>query len=201
MLFFWTVEQPQSVTVPVYYVQHAAQHCDTMRCRQVLVWFAVWTVNCTASPYDPHVPDHDPWFEGWYTRVLATDSDLTFGILTGYFPDQALKEPSNFAGILFASSRTNNTRAYQHVPLNTTVTDSDGSPIHKQPAKLGDPHFAVHTADKSCNFTANGTAFEASVAAEGAKMTVRGHADGIPWGPDGETPEGITACADDCHCP
>ena len=201
VLFFWTVEQPQSVTVPVYYVQHAAQHCDTMRCRQVLVWFAIWTVNCTASPYDPHVPDHDPWFEGWYTRVLATDSDLTFGILTGYFPDQALKEPSNFAGILFASSRTNNTRAYQHVPLNTTVTDSDGSPIHKQPAKLGDPHFAVHTADKSCNFTANGTAFEASVAAEGAKMTVRGHADGMPWGPDGETPEGITACADDCHCP
>lgn len=174
-----------------------------MRCRRVLLWFAIWTINCTASkasPYDPHLPNHDPWFEGWYTRVLATDSDLSFGILTGYFPDQALKEPSNFAGILIASSRTNSTRAYQHVPPNITVTDSDGSPVHKQPAKLGDPHFAVHTADKSCNFTANGTAFEASVTAEGAKVTVQGHAAGMPRGPHGETPEGMTASAGPTLC-
>ncbi len=132
--------------------------------------------------------------------MLATDSDLTFGMLTGYCPDQALKEPSNFAGILFASSITNSTRAYQHVPLNITATDSDESHVHKQPAKLGDPHCAVHTADKSCNFAANGTAFKVSVAAEGVKVTVKAHAAGMPWGPHGEAPEGITASAGPFLC-
>ncbi len=66
--------------------------------------------------------------------------------------------------------------------------------------QVGEPHFAVHTADKSCNFTANGTAFKASVAAKGVKVTVKAHAAGMPCGPHDEIPEGFTASAGPFLC-
>lgn len=162
-------------------------------CRVLLAWFATSAVSfgaCRASPYDPHVPGHAPWFEGWYTRVIDRDSDLSFGAMAGYFPNQTLTEPSTFAGILYAASRANLTQAYQHLPPSITLTDSDGTPVHKQPSKLGQAHFALHTADKSCNLTAKSTAFEMSVMAGDATLTVKGDSAGMPWGPGGETPEG-----------
>lgn len=173
-------------------------------CRRPLAWLAslcAIIAATNASPYDPHLSGPTPWFEGWYTRVVDSGSDLSFGAVTGYFPDQVLTEPSYFAGLLFASSQANSTRAYRHLPPGIAITGSDGRPVHKQPAKLGSPDFALHTADSTCNLTINGTAFAMAVTAENVTLTIQSNAPGMPWGPGGEGPEGVSPCSSlSCIC-
>lgn len=156
-----------------------------------LTTFLTLIATYRASPYNPHLPDDLPWFEGWYTRVVDSQSDLSFGAITGYFPDQQLQGPSYFGGILRGTTHKSTTEAHEHLPTSIFVTGSDGRPVHKQPTQAGEPDFALHTADNSCNLTANGSVFSMSVVADGVTMTINGNAPGMPWGPDGETPEGM----------
>lgn len=44
-------------------------------------------------------PKSPPWFEGWYTRVIG--SEHSFGLVTGYFPEQNPKHPAFYTGLLF----------------------------------------------------------------------------------------------------
>lgn len=143
-----------------------------------------------ASPYDPHVPGAQPWFEGWYTRVIAVDSAVSFGTVAGLFPSQALAKPAYFAGIIVGNVTSRNTQVYQQLPPSITATASGGRPVHEQPTALAPPDFSLEAADFSYNLTVSNDDFRLSAYAAGVTLTLVGNAPNVPWGPGGETPEG-----------
>lgn len=153
----------------------------------VISWL-IFAAN--ASPYDPHVPGAQPWFEGWYTRVIPVDSALSFGTVAGLFPSQALARPANFAGIIVGNVSSTRTQVYQHLPPSITVTDSGGRSVHDQPTALAQPDFTLEAADASYNMTVSKNKFTLSAYAGGVTLTLQGNASNVPWGPGGETPEG-----------
>ncbi|KAL3151472.1 hypothetical protein ABBQ38_012472 [Trebouxia sp. C0009 RCD-2024] len=146
-----------------------------------------------ASPYDPHVPGAQPWFEGWYTRVIAVDSAVSFGTVAGLFPSQALAKPAYFAGIIVGNVTSRNTQVYQQLPPSITATASGGRPVHEQPTALAPPDFSLEAADFSYNLTVSNDDFRLSAYAAGVTLTLVGNAPNVPWGPGGETPEGALA--------
>ena len=167
-------------------------------------WFllsaiALFCCNCVkATPYNPHVPaENQRWFEGWYTRV-TTNSGLSLAAVTGSFPDQALPHPAAFAGILF-QPQDGGLKSFQALSQNIIVKGPEGQPVNDQPTDLGHADFSLQAEDRSCNLTVNDLTFSMSVAAEDALLTIKGEGPIVPWGPNGETPEGTICCHEGCH--
>jgi hypothetical protein len=72
-------------------------------------------------------PKSAPWFEGWYTRVIGPEH--SFGLVTGYFPEQSPKHPAFYTGLLFnEDSKLGKLQAFE-----SYVDSSEGIRVHRGP--------------------------------------------------------------------
>jgi hypothetical protein len=88
-------------------------------------------------------PKSPPWFEGWYTRVIGPEH--SFGLVTGYFPDQSPKHPAFYTGLLFNEDRQNSKlQAFNSYADSSGITVSRGPEAEPNLAGATDaPDFCV----------------------------------------------------------
>lgn len=139
---------------------------------------------CAASSYGPHVKSGNPWFEGWYTRVITT-SEQSFGVLLGHYPAQQLADPSYCTAIFHQPKGLAGFRVAtcypQSMPSIEDRAVSDGK---------ADATFSVRSTDGSCSWDMRGDTFSMRVTAQGVELMIEGLGSDVPWGLHGAKPEG-----------
>ena len=159
----------------------------------ISVLFPVWVL---ANQFDPHVyPKNGPFFEGWYMRIVDFEKRNSFGILFGHVlpkPVGQTVEPKVLASLLLRTNCSsqnvcalNSTNVTCDVKnLNVTVKNGPvvANPDDKSPSffswKPPFGFFMQHGNRTSFQFDFGKYVFRAKFGAT------------VPWGPDGEGPEG-----------
>jgi|EP00505_MAST-04D_sp_SCG-Rhode-Island_P003243 hypothetical protein len=147
-----------------------------------------------ASQYDPHVPKGTPWFEGWYTRISETTTGDSIGLVTGYFPDQKMADPTAYTAAVIDRGMGQPIIVKQTNPSASEVSvEVDGQHgVTKNPDFPSPPNFQYRVGDND-DFViiqnGNNQFFHASY--DGGKVVVDANfSNPSPYGPGGESPEG-----------
>ena len=108
------------------------------RCKTIAILLhALFLVDTTdANQYDPHViPTKGPYFEGWYTRIVDFDHDISFGALFGMVLPQNTYRSRNlvYAGLLLSDrTRDSQLEIYNSFPPRLDCFVKDGRAVlHK----------------------------------------------------------------------
>lgn len=166
---------------------------------EILIWAICFNLVsvCVSNQFDPHVyPDVGPFFEGWYMRLIDFSTNNSYGLLFGHvlsIQSTNSSSPKVLASLLHRNHciENNNTcKLYssnvvcRSKDLNVTVRDA---PVIKNPDDKSPPHFTWQTPFGLFTQTNNITTFHFDF----GKYIFRGRiGQPVPWGPDGEGPEG-----------
>lgn len=149
-----------------------------------------------SNQFDPHVlPKNGPFFEGWYMRFVDFDTNDSLGVLFGHVLPEAnnqTEDPKVLASILY---RTNCTSINECVltAANAVCDAKDlkvrvkNGPVVENPDDRSPSFFSWETTFGTFRQNGNITKLR-FVFGKYAFRAVVGTP--VPWGPDGEGPEG-----------
>uniref|UniRef100_A0A383WJT5 Tocopherol cyclase n=1 Tax=Tetradesmus obliquus TaxID=3088 RepID=A0A383WJT5_TETOB len=141
-------------------------------------------------------PKSPPWFEGWYTRVIG--SEHSFGLVTGYFPEQNPKHPAFYTGLLF----NEDSKLGKLTTFESYSDSSEGISISRGPE--AEPNLLGATeAPDFCVEDAVGGVMKVAAGPDGS-LLVQGNVQGAqlrieslpgwqdtPWSEEGGSPQGL----------
>lgn len=159
-----------------------------------ILFLFVFPSKIYGSPFDPHVPDNSPWFEGWYTRVTSADSSASYGLIVGHYPEQKYNN-SAYAAILYQQADLKRALVeFRTYPESLSVSGKDGRQILQNPTDEAEPNFAISASDSSFTMKTEGenTHISASIAQASGVVSLEFIISGPSnfWGQKGEGPEG-----------
>ncbi|XP_063448575.1 uncharacterized protein LOC134728095 [Mytilus trossulus] len=166
---------------------------------EILIWAVCFNLVSVSisNQFDPHVyPAVGPFFEGWYMRLIDFSTNNSYGLLFGHVlsaPSTNSSSPKVLASLLHRNhciEHNNTCKLYStnvvcHAKdVNVTVRNG---PVIKNPDDKSPPHFTWQTPFGLFTQTNNITTFRFDF----GKYIFRGIiGQPVPWGPDGEGPEG-----------
>ena len=160
---------------------------------------------CTASPFDPHpLPPNSspsPFFEGWFTRVVAPEHNLSVSVIVGdYRPAKGAAVTELWACLLLDVGGRVTTKEAFLAPEGLRLTVSGGRNV-TQPPKLGTPaDFRWQHGNSSLVVRDNVSTLDFSFCEGGSGFRVRAElSERVPWdksAPDSSGPEGWLEAAD-----
>lgn len=143
-----------------------------------------------ASLYSPHLPDPNPWFEGWYTRISRTSTGHQLGVLFGSFPsaDGLSSPPAYAAAVIDSPDGTHKT--WEEFPGGATVLDH-GQVVTKDPDYRSAAEFSYVDDNGAANFTHVGDVQNLRLTFEDGTIIETTSSDREEWAPRGVGPGGI----------
>ncbi|XP_061197047.1 uncharacterized protein LOC133205288 [Saccostrea echinata] len=153
----------------------------------------------SGNRFDPHVfPQRGPFFEGWYIRLIDSDNGNSIGLLFGQVLPDVSKSVNNYppvlCSILVRSCSVTGCKLFSH---DATFNSSDvkvrvkGKPVDKNP-DISSPANFTWLAKNSVSFVFfRSNVSSSSFRVKFGNVSLDGELSSpIPWGPDGEGPEG-----------
>ena len=152
-----------------------------------------------ANNYDPHLfPARGPFFEGWYLRVVDSDNGNSIGLLFGEVlplsPRDREHYPPALCSVLVRKCSTTGCKLVSHdAHFNTSDVKVrvKGRPVHENPDRSAAVNFTWTATNNTSSvfFQTNATTtlFQVKL----GKVSLDGELSSpVPWGKDGEGPEG-----------
>lgn len=139
------------------------------------------------SRLNPQNPRSPPWFEGWYTRIISPEH--SFGIVTGYFPDQEPEHAGAYTGLLFnhdaAGSKLQTWESY--LPTANSFSISRGEDAEPNMLGASDaPDFTfLETSQNIVRIQSEHESWQYEANIDGARLLIKSISSNQPWD-DGE---------------
>lgn len=132
---------------------------------------------------NPQNPRSPPWFEGWYTRIISPEH--SFGIVTGYFPEQQPEHPGAYTGLLVNHdlSRSKLQTFESYLPTASTFSINRGEDAEPNALGASDTtDFSYHeTAKDLVRIVSEGESWRYEANVNGARLVIKSLSPSQPW--------------------